>query len=266
MENSTSPSPNRSAGSPRPGISTLASMTSGSPSCGQTATNPPPSGETTPGSVHIATSIAATAASTAVPPASTTSRPARTAREFGAATAAVTVPILPGVGARRLSGPNEGDGRGADCAPGPAGPVARRGERASEEHHRRRAHPVGPRDREPDDGDARDELRHGDRSGGTAGQWARRALPARALDAEHVAHLAQGPAAGRASRGQRGVYRGRGGRGLHPRPRGGARGRRAGRGRRALDGPLRLLTIVVGRRRVLPARADVDGRLRGEPH
>src|SRR4051794_5921113 len=105
MENSTRPAPNRARGSPRPGISTLASMTSGSPSCGQVATKPPPRGDTTPGSVHIATSIAAMAASTAVPPASTRWRPARTAMALGAAMAAVTEPIVPRVGGPRLTGP-----------------------------------------------------------------------------------------------------------------------------------------------------------------
>ena len=70
VSTSVRPVPNRSAGSPRPGISTLPSMvTGGLPSAGSMVTNAPPARLTTPGSVTVATSVAARAASTALPPA-----------------------------------------------------------------------------------------------------------------------------------------------------------------------------------------------------
>ena len=85
---SRTPAPKRSRGSPRPGISTFPSTTTGDPSAGQMLTNAPPSGLTTPGSVTVATSMAAIAASTAEPPAWMRSIPAWAARGLVAATAA----------------------------------------------------------------------------------------------------------------------------------------------------------------------------------
>ena len=49
-------------------------------------------------------------------------------------------------------------------------------------------------------------------------------------------------------------------RGVQPRPGRRAGRRRAGRGRRALDRPLRLVAVVVGRRGDVAPRADLDGR------
>jgi hypothetical protein len=61
---------------PRPGISAYASITTGSPSRDQMVRKPPELGAMIPGSVHIATSEAAIAASTAFPPSSATAAPA----------------------------------------------------------------------------------------------------------------------------------------------------------------------------------------------
>jgi hypothetical protein len=83
-----SPRPSRSAGAPRPGISTLPStVTGGAPSAGCTVTNAPPSGAQMPGSHTIATRTAASAASTALPPLSPSRTAASAASRLLAATA-----------------------------------------------------------------------------------------------------------------------------------------------------------------------------------
>src|SRR5689334_16630137 len=80
------PRRNADGGSPRPGISTYPStVTAGSPG-GATVTKAPPPIETTPGSVTQVTSMAARAASTALPPSAPTLAPACAARRLGAAT------------------------------------------------------------------------------------------------------------------------------------------------------------------------------------
>ena len=92
---SRTPWPNRSAGSPRPGISTFPSTTSGSPPAGQTETKQPPPRLTIPGSVARATKPAASAASTALPPSAATASPASSACRPVAATATRRVGTAP---------------------------------------------------------------------------------------------------------------------------------------------------------------------------
>ena len=80
--------PKRCGGRPRPGISAHPSTVAAAPpSQGWTVTKQPEPIDTRPGSLTIVTSDAASAASTALPPASLTWRPPSAAASLGAATA-----------------------------------------------------------------------------------------------------------------------------------------------------------------------------------
>jgi hypothetical protein len=67
-------------------------VTGSDPSCGCTVTNPPELSDTRPTSLTIVTRAAASAASTALPPARTTSAPASAAASLGAARATSGIP------------------------------------------------------------------------------------------------------------------------------------------------------------------------------